>query len=67
MYVSRNTVKKHLRLDRPLEYKRRRIKSKFDHEKRRELKINNSTLWYLQKEIKEGKTIKIYNRTKVSI
>jgi len=36
-------------------------------EKRKELKINNSTLWYRQKKIKEGKTIKIYNRTKVSI
>jgi len=67
MYMSRNTFKKHLRLDKPLEYKRKRRKSKFDHEKRRELKINNSTLWYQQKKIKEGKTIKIYNRTKVSI
>jgi len=67
MHMSRNTVKKHLRLDKPLENKRKRRKSKFDHEKRRELKINNSTLWNQQKKIKEGKTIKIYNRTKVSI
>jgi len=29
-------------------------------EKRKELKINKSTLWYQQKKIKEGKTIKIY-------
>jgi len=36
-------------------------------EKRKELKINKSTLWYQQKKIKEGKTIKIYNKTKVMI
>jgi len=34
-------------------------------EKRKELKINKSTLWYQQKKIKEGKTIKVYNKTKV--
>jgi len=38
-----------------------------DPEKRKELKINKSTLWYQQKKIKEGKTIKIYNETKVKI
>jgi Uncharacterized protein predicted to be involved in DNA repair len=38
-----------------------------DPEKRKELKINKSTLWYQQKKIKEGKTIKIYNKTKVKI
>jgi len=38
-----------------------------DPEKRKELKINKSTLWYQQKKIKEGKTIKIYNRTVVRI
>jgi len=36
-------------------------------EGRKELKINKSTLWYQQKKIKEGKTIRIYNRTKVRI
>jgi len=36
-------------------------------EKRKEFKINRSTLWYQQKMIKEGKTIKIYNKTKVKI
>jgi len=36
-------------------------------EKRKELKINKSTLWYQQKKIKEGKTIKIYNKTKGKI
>ena len=36
-------------------------------EKRKELKINKSTLWYEQKKIKEGKTIKMYNKTKVKI
>jgi len=38
-----------------------------DPEKRKELKINKSTLWYQLKKIKEGKTIKIYNKTKVKI
>jgi len=38
-----------------------------DTEKRKELRINKSTLWYQQKKIKEGKTIKIYNKTKVRI
>jgi len=38
-----------------------------DPEKRKELKINKSTLWYQQKKIKEGKTIKIYNKTRVMI
>ena len=38
-----------------------------DPEKRKELKINKSTLWYQQKKIKEGETIKIYNKTKVKI
>jgi len=36
-------------------------------EKRKALKINKSTLWYQQKKIKEGKTIKLYNNTKVKI
>jgi len=36
-------------------------------EKRKELKINKSTLWYQQKKIKEGKSIKIYSKTKVKI
>jgi len=30
MHTSRNTVKKHLRLDRPLEYRRKGRKSKLD-------------------------------------
>jgi len=38
-----------------------------DPEKRKELKINKSTLWYQQKKIKEGKTIKIYNKTEMKI
>lgn len=33
-------------------------------EKRRTLGLNKSTLWYQQKRIKEGKTIKIYNKVK---
>ena len=57
MHMSSNTVKKHLRLDKPLEYKSKRKKFKLDPEKRKELKINKSTLWYQQKKIKEGKSI----------
>ena len=38
-----------------------------DPQKRKELKINKSTLWYQQKKIKEGKTIKMYNKTRVRI
>jgi len=38
-----------------------------DPEKRKELKINKSTLWYQQKKIKEGKSIKIYNKTRLRI
>jgi len=38
-----------------------------DPEKRKELKINKSTLWYQQKKIKEGKTIKVYNKTLLRI
>jgi len=38
-----------------------------DPEKRKELRINKSTLWYQQKKIKEGKAIKIYNKTMVRI
>lgn len=36
-------------------------------EKRKDLKINKSTLWYQQKKIKAGKTLKVYNRTRVRI
>jgi len=36
-------------------------------EKRKESNITRSTLWYQQKKIKEGKTIKVYNKTKVKI
>ena len=38
-----------------------------DPERRKALKINKSTLWYQQKKIKNGKTIKMYNKTKVKI
>ena len=38
-----------------------------DPKKRKELKINKSTLWYQQKKIKEGKTLKVYNKTRVMI
>ena len=38
-----------------------------DPEKRKELKINKSTLWYQQRKVKEGKTLKVYNKTKVKI
>ena len=29
--------------------------------------INKSTLWYQQKKIKEGKEIRVYNKTRVKI
>ena len=45
---------------------RNRILS-IDPQRRKALKINKSTLWYQQKKIKEGKTIKMYNKTKVRI
>jgi hypothetical protein len=38
-----------------------------DPERRKELKINKSTLWYQQKKIKKGKTIKMYRKTNVRI
>jgi len=38
-----------------------------DPEKRKELKINKSTLWYQQKKIKEGKSIKVYNKLGVRL
>jgi len=38
-----------------------------DSEERKELKINKSTIWYQQKKIKEGKTIKVYKKAKVKI
>ena len=34
-------------------------------EKGKDLKINKSILWYQQKKIKEGKSIKVYNKTRV--
>ena len=43
---------------------RSRITS-IDPSKRKELKINKSTLWYQQKKIKEGKEIKVYEKTRV--
>ena len=45
---------------------RSKIKS-IDLQKRRELGINKSTLWYQQKKIKEGKEIKVYSKTRVKI
>ena len=45
---------------------RERIMS-IDPEEREELKINKSTLWYQQKKIKEGKTVKICRKTRVKI
>ena len=36
-------------------------------EERKALKINKSPLWYQQRKIKEGKSIKFYNKTKARI
>ena len=38
-----------------------------DPEKRKELKKNKSNLWYQQKRIKEGKSIKIYNKKRLRV
>jgi CRISPR-associated protein Cas1 len=38
-----------------------------DPQKRKELKINKSTIWYQQKKIKEGEKIKVYKKTMVKI
>jgi len=38
-----------------------------DPEKRKELNINRSTLWYQQKKIKEGKSIIAYNKLGVRL
>ena len=35
-----------------------------DPDKRKELGVNKSTLWYQQKKIKEGKEIKVYGKTR---
>jgi len=47
-------------------HRKRRI-PKLCPEKRKELKTDKSTVWHQQKKIKEGKTIKIYNKTRVRI
>ena len=36
-------------------------------QKRKELKINKSALWYQQKKIKEGKEIRVYEKTRVKM
>jgi CRISPR-associated protein Cas1 len=68
-YIMENS--KHLELSIPdIEIKRNdnsQIRDKImsiDPDKRKELKINKSTLWYQQKKIKEGESIKIYNKTR---
>jgi CRISPR-associated protein Cas1 len=45
---------------------RKKIES-IEPEERKKLKINKSTLWYQQKKIKEGKPVKLYEKTKVKI
>jgi len=36
-------------------------------ENEKKLKMNESMLWYQQKKIKEGKTLKMYDKTRVRI
>ncbi len=38
-----------------------------DAEGRKKLGINKSTLWYMQKNIKEGKRIKIYEKVNIKL
>ena len=45
---------------------RSRIMS-IDSINRKELGINKSTLWYQQRKIKEGKVIKVYEKTSVKV
>jgi CRISPR-associated protein Cas1 len=47
-------------------YLREKIES-IEPEERKKLKINKSTLWYQQKKIKEGKPVRLYEKTKVKI
>lgn len=37
--------------------------SKMSPEQRKKLRINKSTLWYMKKNLKSGKSIKIYDKT----
>jgi CRISPR-associated protein Cas1 len=36
-------------------------------EQRKELGINKSTLWYIQKNLREGKKVKLYDKVKSKI
>jgi CRISPR-associated protein Cas1 len=36
-------------------------------EQRKELGINKSTLWYIQKNLREGKKVKLYDKVKAKI
>jgi CRISPR-associated protein Cas1 len=36
-------------------------------EQRKELGINKSTLWYIQKNLREGKKVKLYNKVKAKM
>lgn len=56
-----------IRIDRNDDNKLRSKIMSVDPEKQKNLKINKSTLWYQQKKIKEGKAIKVYNKTRVKM
>jgi CRISPR-associated protein Cas1 len=36
-------------------------------DQRKELGINKSTLWYIQKNLREGKKVKLYNKVKAKM
>jgi CRISPR-associated protein Cas1 len=36
-------------------------------EQRKELGINKSTLWYIRKNLREGKKVKLYDKVKAKI
>jgi CRISPR-associated protein Cas1 len=36
-------------------------------QQRKELGINKSTLWYIQKNLREGKKVKLYDKVKAKI
>ena len=56
-----------VRLRKEVYIKIKQYNKNLNPEKRKALKINKSTSWYQQKKIKEGKMVKVYNKTKVKI
>jgi CRISPR-associated protein Cas1 len=43
------------------------VYSEYKPEQRKELGINKSTLWYIRKNLREGKKVKLYDKVKAKI